>query len=441
MAARQPTLVRRLARLVSLGLAVVWIVAVLTMALVLSREQDELYDQQSRISAETLLPVLSHEWRTGVLAAGASALPERGFDPDELLLWRLVDRKGMVLAVAPSAPATAFAAEMRPLHYHHTATHVVYMTDYDRSGLAVQFADPLAERGEAWRDTFLAFLLPMLAILPLGYMLVRWITAKGLQPLDEVRTELARRDSQSLSPMDAGAHPAELSAIISTLNGFMARLSQALEGERAFASNAAHELRTPVAVALAQVQRMQSEVTDATQTARLVAVEQALRRMSRLVARLLQLARAQSGLGLGAAPIDVKALLPHILRDGRGIGAGAGVHLDLPHADVTSRIDADALAIVLGNLIDNSLQHAPPGTPVDVTLTAEGVIRVRNDGPVVPAADLARLADRFASRRAGGFGLGLHIAQQITQQAGGRLALASPIPGRADGFEARLDLP
>ena len=93
----------------------------------------------------------------------------------------------MVLAVAPSAPATAFAAEMRPLHYHRTATHVVYMTDYDPSGLAVQFADPLAERGEAWRDTFLAFLLPMLAILPLGYMLVRWITAKGLQPRDEVR--------------------------------------------------------------------------------------------------------------------------------------------------------------------------------------------------------------------------------------------------------------
>lgn len=441
MRARRPTLVRRLAGLVSLGLGVVWIVAVLTMALVLSREQDELYDQQLRISAETLLPVLSHEWQTGMLSPGTPVLPERGFDPNESLLWRLVDRDGEVLAVAPSAPATAFAVEMKRQHYRRSATHVVYMTDHDASGLAVQFAAPLAERSEAWRDTFLAFLLPMLAILPLGYMLVRWITAKGLQPLDEVRAELAQRDSQSLSPMDTSAHPAELSAIIATLNSFMARLSQALEGERAFASNAAHELRTPVAVALAQVQRMQIETSDETQAARLVAIEQALRRMSRLVARLLQLARAQSGLGLGAAPIDVKALLPHILRDGRGIGVGAGVHLELPPTDVISRMDADALAIVLGNLIDNSLQHAPAGTPVDVTLTAKGTVLVRNDGPVVPAADLARLADRFASRRAGGFGLGLHIAQQITQQAGGRLVLASPIPGRDDGFEARLDLP
>ncbi|MTH36065.1 two-component sensor histidine kinase [Paracoccus limosus] len=446
MAGGRPTLVRRLALLVSLGLGVLWLVAVLTMAMVLRQEQDELYDQQLKVSAETLLPILSHGWRAGLLVPGAVADSAEEFDPGETLLWRLVDRDGGALAMAPFATAEVFPPRARPLDYGRTATHVVYMTDYNDAGLAVQFADPLAERREAWRETFMAFLFPMLAILPLGYMLVRWITAKGLQPLDEVRAELAQRDSQSLSPMDASARPAELSAIIATLNGFMARLSQALEGERAFASNAAHELRTPVAVALAQVQRMQREVAysaqgeaEMAQGARLAAIEQALKRMSRLVARLLQLARAQSGLGPGAAPIEVGALLPHILRDSRG--GGAGVRLDLPRDPVSSRIDADALAIVLGNLLDNALQHAPEGTPVDVSLSPAGVVLVRNAGPAVPPAELARLADRFASRRRGGFGLGLHIAQQITQQAGGRLELTSPAPGRADGFEAALHLP
>jgi len=439
MDARRPTLVRRLALLVSLGLGAVWVVAVLAMALVLGDEQDELYDQQLVISANTLLPILSGEVRAGLHATDAGADEGQQADPDEALVWRLIDRDARVLAASPAAGTAVFPDRAEPRRYARTVTHVVYTTDYDRTGLAVQFADPLAERREAFRESFLAFLLPMLAILPLGYVLVRWITAKGLQPLDQVRAEVATRDSQSLAPMDAAAHPAEFSAIIATLNGFMARLSQALEGERAFASNAAHELRTPVAVALAQVQRMQHETDDDGQRMRLAAMEQALQRMSRRVARLLQLARAEAGIGRGASQIDAGGLLPHILRDARG--DGSRLRLTLPDGPVLTQMDADALAIVVGNLIDNALQHGPDGTPVDVSLTSDRVVVVRNRGPAVAAGDLARLPDRFTSRRSGGFGLGLHIAHQIARQAGGRLELLSPIPGQSEGFEARLYLP
>ncbi|ATQ54550.1 sensor histidine kinase [Paracoccus yeei] len=439
MAARRPTLARRLALLVSLGLGAVWVVALLTMAMVLRHEQDELYDQQLKVSAETLLPVLSHAWRAGLLPPDGGGDPAQAVDLDEALLWRLIDRSGRVVASAPAAVAAMFPDRIAPLRHRRTATHMVYATGYDAAGFALEFADPLAERAEAWRDSYLAFLLPMLAILPLGYMLVRWITAQALRPLDRMRAEVERRDSQMLSPMDAEAHPAELSAVIATLNGFMARLAQALEGERAFASNAAHELRTPVAIALAQVQRMQHETADDVQRDRLAAVGRALDRMSRLVTRLLQLARAESGIGRGAAPVDVARLLPHVLRDAHG--DGSRLRVVLPEGPVPSQMDADALAIVVGNLIDNALQHAPQGTPVDIVLDDAGMLVVRNGGTPVAAADLARIADRFASRRSGGFGLGLHIARQIAQQAGGRLELHSPAPGRADGFEARLHLP
>lgn len=433
---RHPTLARRMALFVSLGLMVVWVVAVLAMTLVLREEQDELYDQQLVISADTLLPVLSHQAAMGLLETGVMTIP---LDSEEALVWRLIRRGGQVVAVSPGAIASAFPDRATPMGHSRTATHVVYTTAFDPSGLAVQFADPVAERNEAWRDTFAAFLLPMLALIPLCYLLVRWITAKGLLPLDRVRAEVAMRDSQMLSPMDADAHPIEFAAIITTLNGFMARLSQALEGERAFASNAAHELRTPVAIALAQVQRMQHEAADDGQRTRLAAIERALDRMSRLVARLLQLARADSGIGRGVVPIDAARLLPHILRDARG--DGARLHLVLPEGPVLSLMDTDALAIVVGNLVDNALQHAPEETPVDVVLNADGLVVVRNSGPVVPADDLTRVTDRFASRRSGGFGLGLHIAQQITQQARGRLELQSPISGCDHGFEARLHLP
>ncbi|AWX92654.1 hypothetical protein DPM13_04125 [Paracoccus mutanolyticus] len=311
-----------------------------------------------------------------------------------------------------------FPDRIAPLRHRRTATHMVYATGYDAAGFALEFADPLAERAEAWRDSYLAFLLPMLAILPLGYMLVRWITAQALRPLDRMRAEVERRDSQMLSPMDAEAHPAELSAVIATLNGFMARLAQALEGERAFASNAAHELRTPVAIALAQVQRMQHETADDVQRDRLAAVGRALDRMSRLVTRLLQLARAESGIGRGAAPVDVARLLPHVLRDAHG--DGSRLRVVLPEGPVPSQMDADALAIVVGNLIDNALQHAPEGTPVDIVLDDAGVLVVRNGGTPVAAADLARIADRFASRRSGGFGLArISPGRSRSRRAGG----------------------
>ncbi|MDQ7778069.1 MAG: HAMP domain-containing sensor histidine kinase [Paracoccus aminovorans] len=428
----QPTLARRLALLVSAGLAAVWLVAVAAMALTLREEQAELYDQQLVVAAAALLPVLAaNPELAGQDTAG------RG-DPDEVPVWRLIDRAGRVRAQSALAAAAAFPAAPRPGTLQRTATHMVHTTAYTPAGLALQFADPLAERREAWRESFLAFLLPMLALLPLGYLAGGWITRLALRPLEALRAEMAARDSRALAPMDPAAHPAELGAIVVALNGFMARLSQALAGERAFATNAAHELRTPVAVALAQVQRLARETAEPTAQARITAIEAALARMARLVTRLLQLARAEAGIGPGAA-LDAAALLPHVLRD---LGPGAArVALALPGGPVWTAMDADALAILAGNLIENALQHGPADGPVTVALDGAGRLTVRNSGPALSPTRLRAAGERFARRDGGGFGLGLHIAAQIAEQAGSRLDLASPIPGRAEGFQAEITLP
>ena len=131
-----------------------------------------------------------------------------------------------------------------------------YTTAFNPEGLALQVAAPLAERREAYRESLLGFLLPMLALLPLAWLITRWITRRALAPMHALRSEISARDGQRLDPIDAGDWPEDLVRIAGTLNGFMARLTQALDAERAFATNAAHELRTPVAIALAQVQQL-----------------------------------------------------------------------------------------------------------------------------------------------------------------------------------------
>lgn len=423
------SLSRRLAMLVSLALAGVWLLAVLAMAAILHGERDELYDQQLQVSATAFLPVLSRAWEAGMTEAPGYGVVPPGPGPEEALLYRLLDAQGGVLIASPGAEALP---PMAPGRIERTATHVVYTTPVSPRGFAMQFADPLAERREAYRESLTSFLLPMLAVLPAGFLLAGWAARVGLRPLETLRCAIAARDSRSLDPIDPAGAPAELTAIVATLNGFIARLDQALEGERAFATNAAHELRNPVAVALAQIQRLRQENADPAAVPRIAAVETALKRMSRLVTRLLQLARADAGIGAAAEPVDAARILSLI--------APEEVRLTLPGGPVPVRMDADALAIVAGNLIDNALQHGSGGG-VEANLSEDGQLRIRNACAVIPAEALMTLTTRFRRGGGAGFGLGLHIADQILRQAGGRLELASPVPGRMEGFEARAILP
>jgi two-component system OmpR family sensor kinase len=121
---------------------------------------------------------------------------------------------------------------------------------------------------------------------------------------------------------------------------------------------------------------------------------------------------------------------------------GARLSLDLPECAVQSTMDADAFAILARNLIENALKHGAEGEPVTASLSAHGVLSVRNGGPAVPPDKLRRLTLPFERGTTGakGTGLGLAIAEAIASGAGTQLELRSPIPGCDVGFEARVQL-
>jgi two-component system OmpR family sensor kinase len=197
-------------------------------------------------------------------------------------------------------------------------------------------------------------------------------------------------------------------------------------------------------VALAQVQRLTSETLDPGAREHVEKLEAALQRMRGLVARLLQLARAEAGIGPAATAQDTGHLLRLVVDEVAGDpGRASRLRLCLPPAPVLSPIDPDAFAIVAGNLIENALQHAPAGTPVEVTLSAGGSLSVASGGRAIPAAELERLTERFRSGDGSreGFGLGLHISDRVARQSGGRLVLRSPPRERAEGLEAVFELP
>jgi two-component system OmpR family sensor kinase len=227
------------------------------------------------------------------------------------------------------------------------------------------------------------------------------------------------------------------------VNLLLQRVKATIDAEREFATNSAHELRTPVAGALAQTQRLLAELRDEASKARARNIETALTKLGRRSEKLLQLARADAGLGQTATVADLGKVLSLIVRDYQRNPATGKRLIYSASADPLMRaVDVDAFGIVASNLIENAILHGSPGGTIGVSVDDDGSISIANDGPVLSAAELESLKVRFrrGATVAKGAGLGLAIADTIVRQMGGLLELRSPASGRMDGFEARIVL-
>ncbi len=262
----------------------------------------------------------------------------------------------------------------------------------------------------------------------------------ALPPCASSATGLSARGARDLSPVASEDLPSEVAPLADTMNGLLGRLDAAFAAERSFAANAAHELRTPLAGAIAQAQRLQTETRDPDAKARAAEIEATLKRLTRLSERLLQLARAEGGRLRRDVAADLRPVARLIVDDlSRGVEPGR-ILLTLPDNAVMSDLDPDAFAIVLRNLIENALRYGQPSASVEASLQADGTLIVSNDGPVVPADELARLTHRFERARSdgGGSGLGLAIVRSIAERTESSFGVRSPRESSDKGFEARF---
>ncbi|WP_281282102.1 sensor histidine kinase, partial [Cereibacter sediminicola] len=138
--------------------------------------------------------------------------------------------------------------------------------------------------------------------------------------------------------------PAEIAPVAAAVNQLLGRLNAAFEAERSFAAHAAHELRTPVAGATAQAQRIRIETSDPRVAGRAADIETTLKRLTRLSDKLMQLARAEGGRTLGGTPADLRPILSLVAQDFTRVSGRDRLVLVLPEGEVPSRIDPDAFA-------------------------------------------------------------------------------------------------
>ncbi len=441
---REGSITRKLTLALSGALACFWLLAAGLGVLVMQDEFAEIFDSALQETAERLLILVADDVDRGD-AAGSNArfenvVPASG---EEYLTYQLRNDSGAVLLRSHDAPAAPFDAPLRQ-GFWGDDTHKFYtaVTAGDGDRLYLQVADALANRREALIEGATALFLPVLLLVPVSIALVWFIVRRLLAPIDELRQAIASKDGGNLAVIAREGLPQELLPIVRSVNLLLARLKAALDAEREFTANSAHELRTPIAGALAQTQVLIDELPAGPKKARARQIEASLLKLGHLAEKLLQLARAEAGLGTAETPVDLARVLELVVLDFQRDPDEAG-RLRLHRTDgATLRRAAseDGFAIALRNLIENALVHGTAAAPVDVFLDRDGTVRIVNDGPRLADWELDMIRRRFGRgpTAAKGSGLGISIAERLLAQMQARLELVSPPEGRSGGLEARI---
>jgi two-component system OmpR family sensor kinase len=433
-----------LARLgISIGvlLTLLWLGAASLTALILRHEMDEVFDSALQETAQRLLPLAVMDI-VGRDEDGVTQRLAAVRAPDAFFTYIVRDENGRILLQSHAADPAIFPAYDGP-GFRRTATHRLYGDEALQGTVRITVAEPLDHRAAVAREIQMGLGLPLLFVIPVALAAIVLAVRASLAPLRRFREGLEARSAQILSPVPAEDLPPEIAPVAATLNALLERLKAAFDAERSFAANAAHELRTPLAGAIAQAQRLQAETADPAARKRAADIEATLKRLTRLAERLIELARAEGGRLRLDRTSDLRSVTRLVVEDIGRTTAPDRVRLELPDRPVISDLDPDAFGILCRNLVDNALRHGAEASPVQVILRGDGVLIVANDGPIVPPGTLQRLTDRF--ERAGGnmdgSGLGLAIVAAIADRIGSALVLRSPRPGLASGFEARVRIP
>jgi two-component system sensor histidine kinase QseC len=438
-AAVQPwSLRRRLLIAIVAASTVLWLASLGIVTVIAWQETNDVFDDALEESGHMIMAATT-DWneRGLLLRPGLESQPGRKVD----MQYQIV-ADGRVIQRTGGAPAQPFVADFdeqdgfADVRNNGDPWRVFVVRDAARS-VEVQ-VDILEELAESLWLPVLGFLL-LLA-------LVCWVlTGRVLKPLRQTAATIAAKTPQDLTQVATAGQAREVLPIVQALNGVLGRLEAALQAERRFTADAAHELRTPLAGLHMHVQLLQRQHPE------LAAPFQKLRhdiaRTTGLVDSLLMLARLDplAREQLVRQPVPLPALFERLVgahaQEAEARGIRIAVHCELDYVEA----DPQMLDIVLRNLLDNALRYCPDGSRIAIDAHRHGGfdrIAVRDNGPGVDEASRARLSERFfrvLGQGQPGSGLGLSIVRRIADLHGIALTFGAGLDGRGLGVTLDFD--
>ncbi|SDH79940.1 two-component system, OmpR family, sensor histidine kinase QseC [Pseudomonas benzenivorans] len=443
-------------------------------------EIEELFDAQLAQTARLLEGMVSRDMPLAARRAIQDALDQAvlaqrqagdealagGHRYESKLAFQVLDERGRVLLQSASAPAGVLEQMVADLQRQDGNAQVLApgeplakiaerLAGYQRIRLGQHhwrlfiLRDPRDShwilvgerqdvRGELVEKVALRSLLPDLVGLPLLALLVWLAVGWGLRPLQRMAESIKARAPDNLAPLVLSPLPVELEPMGAAINRLLLQVNQLLEQEKRFIADAAHELRTPLAVLRIHAQNAQDARDPADRDEALRQLGGGVERATRVVTQLLTLARLDPNVAqLAMAELDLLGYLRNELAELTPLALARQQELTLEAAepgDYRLLADGPSLGTLLQNLVGNALQYSPSGGRIQVLLEAradELLLRIQDSGPGVPAEQRQRLFERFYRLGEGqGAGLGLSIVQRVVELHRGRIELGdSPLGG------------
>jgi len=312
----------------------------------------------------------------------------------------------------------------------------------------IQVAQPMKVRRQRAVELALQTLRPFALLLPVLVLVIWFAVGHALVPLRRLTAQVKARRVDALDPLGDSGLPEEVQPLVGALNDLLARLTVALERERAFMADAAHELRTPLTALHLQMGMLARAGDEAERTAAMQTLSEGVQRAIRLVEQMLSLARQEPRAPAAHLPVRLDDLAREIVAELVPLADAAQVDLGVSAAQpVTVPGDVESLRTLIRNLVDNAVRYTGAGGRVDVEVglaqdePRAARLTVSDDGPGISAEDRSRVFDRFY-RRAGtrppGSGLGLAIVKAIADAHGASVTLADAAPGKGLSVTVRF---
>ncbi|WP_431891941.1 quorum sensing histidine kinase QseC [Pectobacterium colocasium] len=390
---------------------------------------NELFDTQQMLFAKRLATMNPDELRIQPVSLPKTKSlvhKNRGKQDDDALAFAIFTRDGeMVLNDGDNGKDFIFDYTRNgfidgQLRDDNDAWRIVWLTTADNR-YVIAVGQEWEYRQDMTLDIVKTNLMPWLFALPIMLALLFWLVTRELSPLKRIAAELQQRSPDDSTPLATQNIPQEVRPLINALNHLFSRISDMLVRERRFTSDAAHELRSPLAALKVQTEVAQLAHDDETMRHHaLINLDKGIDRATRLVDQLLTLSRLDAESSPeGMQPVQLNELLQQaaIAHYHAAQSAGIELTLDLPDTLVIRQGHPLLLTLLVRNLVDNAIRYSNAGGTVSLTLT-ENSVKVADNGPGISNEALARIGERFyrpPGQEKSGSGLGISIVNNIAK--------------------------
>ncbi len=308
--------------------------------------------------------------------------------------------------------------------------------------MLVMAAETTHKRERAARDALVSAIAPALLLTIAGVVAVLFGVQRGLGPLEVLREELQERSHVDLRPVDEARAVEELKPLVHELNLMLGRLGEAQRTQARFIANAAHQLRTPIAGLVAQLDLARGDGPATRQ--HVEQAREAAARLARLAQQILSLAVADpvSNPAARAEPCDLAEVVKDHADAWLRTATARGVELEFDLLPACVRGDALLVGELAGNLVDNATRYGARAVQIATARDgAHALLVVTDNGPGIPASERARIFERFHrldKESTEGSGLGLAIVNEIAQRHGAAIAVTDGPEGRGTRFTVRF---